>query len=214
MKQFQVSVAALILLSGNMAWAHTQADFYSRGHWPTTDRWIEYYLSTDNNWGSGWISAIDVADSKWSDIDGSDGFYFDRQAEQHDWVTCLNIFNEDSVVERYDFPDSALAEAQLCPGDPLSRFRIAFNTDYTWYFTAGNDNQNNTISARGAGAHEFGHVTGFWEHLTDQCSTANNGQDFHTMCQGPPNGSDWDSEWRKATLETHDIHTFVNAYPP
>lgn len=64
-------------------------------------------------------------------------------------------------------------------------------------------------------AHEFGHATGVWEHLTGTtlCSTAGSGVYFHTMCRGQPSGSDWDSEWRKSSLETHDVHTFENAYP-
>ena len=89
-------------------------------------------------------------------------------------------------------------------------FSIVFNTSVNFYNGTGTP-MTNQSDLLGTATHEFGHAAGMGHFADSDVSTCNPGGGRHydnTMCQYLPSGY---VTWR--TLELHDRHTFLSAYP-
>ena len=152
------------------------------------------------------------SDSHWSNIDGGDGFYFDRLGTE-EWDTCFGI-DRDNVVSKEDLDDGVIGSTQRCtsPGH-MERFHLKINShDLDFFWGSGSSYPSGEYSARGILTHEFGHASGWDEHWGDTGDNQlcpSNSTDKHTMCASTSPST----SWSLASLETHDIHTFENAYP-
>jgi hypothetical protein len=76
------------------------------------------------------------------------------------------------------------------------------------------------LDLEGLATHEFGHVVGGWTESTDEghfdnstnpnlCGSGVSDSDKHTMCTNLGSGLE---SWYKRSLQTHDTHTFQDAY--
>jgi hypothetical protein len=163
-----------------------------------------------------------AGDDRWSSISGSDELNMAQSQIERTWSGDSNECSTPryAVIDRnyqdgpFTQPGPAgdqLAETTYClnNSDRIVEFYLKFDREEPWYFTAGNDDQNNTVSARAIAAHEFGHAAGFYPHFgasdTSTCDVPLS--DIHTMCPGSA-WTDYDDSWRVFTLEPHDLHEF------
>ena len=145
--------------------------------------------------------------------------YFDRIGVD-DWDTCFGL-DRDNVVSKSDLGSAEYGHTLVCPSASTNaeRFHLELNSvDFDFYWGSGSDYPNGEAHARGILTHEFGHAAGGWldpfvghwdqEGQVNLCQH-NSSVEFHTMCSGVSKAN----SWKQATLESHDVHTFENAYP-
>jgi hypothetical protein len=215
-----VLAGGLVLGSVVSAHGHNPPDTWYDATWngsnANDDRRVEYYLDSGDNWPTGHVTAVEVSDAKWSDIDPTDGFTFVRQAGFDDWDTCFGI-DRDNVVSKDNLDQEWYGQTTRCQSisTNMERFHIRLNTtDYSFYWGSGSAYPDDEVHARGVLTHEFGHASGWDGSHWNQSGYPNlcehdSSVPFHTMCSSVNKQRSW--KW--ATLEAHDEHTFENAYP-
>jgi hypothetical protein len=126
--------------------------------------------------------------------------------------------------------NTVFAATTLCegPNGGAHDFQTGFNSNpptwWSWYKNTGNP-ASDEKDAWGTASHEFGHDVGYWRgdgHFAesdDACPGINDLGNRNTMCTAALNAQgniDKDVElgttWKRS-LESHDKHTFQNAYP-
>jgi hypothetical protein len=204
------------------ALAHNGGSFFPlpwNGDDQDDDGWVEYKLDSNDSWPASHITAVDVADAKWSDIDTDDAFVFDRIGYD-DWDTCFGL-ERDNVVSKSNLGSGEYGHTTVCPSASTNaeRFHLELNTaDFNYFWGSGSEYLSGEVHARGILADEFGHAAGGWldpfvghwdeEGYANLCQHSGS-VEFHTMCSGVSRAN----SWKQATLEQHDVHTFENAYP-
>jgi hypothetical protein len=227
---------AFILIQGLPALAHNEDLFWSGLEWWTEDRNTtrQYYEFTEQVPGdSNGAFADRVAEGaqKWNaiDINGPDNHFVRNGvvANYGPFGGCSTIADWKNGIHYREIPDNPAARTRLCRDtsvfgtDRIRWFQVIFDPDYTFYTgdtIGGLDSGERDLE--GLSAHEFGHAVGGWLESSDNyhfesprdgtiCDPPYTSK--HTMCASFPTGSD---SYYRRTLETHDIHTYVQRYAP
>jgi hypothetical protein len=156
--------------------------------------------------------------NKWGAVGGSP-FDFDLGADEtgfnYDNPGCTGGVGAQQTVhwEPMDI-GSFVAEVTVCPsGGDLVNFKMGFDTDSSCDWSVDGTPAGGECDLQSFAAHEFGHATGGWldwatGHWSESSNPCPTGSSRHTMCRSVPNGSTY-----MRSLEEHDEHTLVNAYP-
>jgi hypothetical protein len=130
----------------------------------------------------------------------------------HPYTPC--DANHSNMHYRNMFADTGVAGllgiVSRCVGPfaSIARWSTVINNQVNWY-TGDGDVPNNQFDVRSVVTHEAVHTTGWNGHFQQPGPLCPDGADTPTMCEAYP------ENFRKAfrTLEEHDRHTIVNAYP-
>jgi len=88
----------------------------------------------------------------------------------------------------------------------LRTFKMNLDDSENWYTGTGSP-PGNQIDVQSVATHEFGHAAGA-QHFPNNNQVCPNNSTMETMCPFYTAGTGW-----LASLESHDEHTFSNAYP-
>lgn len=215
-----------LTLSGIMpgvASGHTGTVYYGP-LWPS-GKDVRYGYESGFPFGA-YRSRVANGDDQWSSIGGAaepdflatlpDGNYGQPQ------TPCARTSYTGAIYWRdLDYISSGvLGVTRICYfQSTIFSFSIEFDNDRTWYNGTG-DAPDGFLFGIGAemdfwsvATHEWGHVTGFIEgpnldgHFPESSSLCPEDNGRHTMCPAIEIGTEM-----MRTLNTHDAHTFTNAY--
>ncbi len=188
--------------------AHTAVTYFPRT-WDSDPSYAFGQLEAPFN-TTGAKYAIHSGDNPWNGVYGSTlDFRWSGKENPHVFWQgsgCATAPSNGLWIITDDLPNLA-TESTCVSGDTIIRSVIRFdNVGTTWYMGVDSSVPSGQIDLRSVAVHEFGHSAGFAGHFTETsiCS----GSTRQTMCQGTPAGTSY-----RRTLETHDKHTFVSAYP-
>lgn len=195
--------------------AHPFGDWYDE-LWSGASPNVHWKFTQEVN-GAAKRDSIGIGANNWDNA-GTAHFVFTNDTPDHadigfDSRTCAQGF--DNTVHWEPISGGALAKARLCTsGNNVVDFMIGFDSGENW--NTGSDAPGpNEQDLRAVATHEFGHATGGWvtpgtkghwdEGGEGQLCHDDSGK--HTMCSTITTEEMW-----QRTLETHDQHTFANAY--
>jgi len=198
-------VLNMVALPGSLA--HLPSQFYD-GRWEKTT--VNYHFSLGFPSDPALRDRVHDGAKQWNAL--APDLRFDRQPDD---VAADAFFDCPSDANTIRFPSldgrgETLGEIWLCPppgGNKINRFKLRLDSDEDWYKGTG-DPPSTELDAWSVTAHEFGHATGWIGHFGENSDQCPGGSQSHTMCRFYDYGLRW-----MRSLETHDRHTFVDAYP-
>lgn len=188
--------------------AHPASDFYSY-KWPSTDRNVDWSFDQEFPTDGKRDRAKDGA-QQWNNV----GTTMTFNKLSGDWGgyaadVCPTQEQKDGLHwGTIDGGGGTLARTYRCvSGSNLHSFQIKYDQAENWHGGT-TDPGPNEADFWSVSAHEFGHATGWNGHFSGTSSYCNaNSTDHHTLCPTTYLGTKWDR-----SLNTHDVHTFDNAY--
>lgn len=154
--------------------------------------------------------SIHTGDNEWDFTNGSSLDFYWNYVEDSSvvWLggACTTVPSNGQIwIMTYSL--SGLASENTCTsGSQITKSTIRLDdTRSNWYTGSSTSVPSGKYDLRSVITHEFGHAGGF-AHLSG--STICSGSTRQTMCSGGlPTGTSY-----KRSLESHDKHTFANAY--
>ena len=222
---FLSSVAGCVLFLGMSASAHCGKNCtFEATHYPT--RWKSghhtglnvTYRMTSSVPPAWFRDRITEAMSTWTAMSPSMGF--EKLAEVSTFTrNCPNSSYHGIFYEGISDPD-VWARANQCEHtgtDTLHEFHIMFDSsDRSWYTGTTTSIPTGEVDLKGTATHEAGHATGFHgPHSSGHFDPTATICDWYsstrqTMCPTSSKSNSW--WWRSP--ESHDTHTFEDAYIP
>lgn len=186
----------------------------------------------DNNVpsGTGFRDQVKFGIGRWDDGAGGQApnFIYDGETTgTNDWNPCTGETSRIYVYEDLGWflgagHEQVLGATQRCTAGPptgtqyYSKFQITFETTAEWgtgtgWYTGDGTPGNRQWDLRSIAAHEAGHAAGFGGHFEsgELCPNPAQAGVTETMCGGDP---DLVGTTMLRSLETHDLHTYANAY--
>ena len=201
-----VVAAALWAAVATPASAHSVSNFYPR-RWPVTKVTYGHTPSVP----SSFRPIVEKAAKKWTRLDATlDLAHGSDYSSNYDWATCSGR-NGIHVDDRGDLGSrgGVLALTVVCystSSNQLTSANIAFDSTENWYVGTKSP-ASNQMDLFSVAVHEFGHFTGFAGHFDSGESICANNKSVQTMCPAYTVGTKW-----QRSLESHDQHTFLDAY--
>lgn len=199
--------------------AHAAGFFYVAGKWPASQS-VSYGLSAGFPGDSEWSGRVYDGKQSWNNVAGANEprFYWllaDYQFYGSWNQPCgLTSGNYTAIVFHQDLDSigtNVRGYSQACnSGSNRLKETLAFDSTGTSWYTGVGATTGGWMDLWSATAHEWGHATGFQNHLTEgEAGICPLGSDpaRHTMCPSIYAGT-----WQMRDANTHDIHTFTAAY--
>lgn len=181
---------------------------------------LQYWLDGTASYRAATESDIVHAAGQWNSVPNADWDFLSFSGFNNNIVyttPCTTGANLTTTVVSSS-QAGGLADAPVCGGQnnaAITRGVVRLSIRSDWK-KGGGSVPSNKYDLRGVLVHELGHVTGFGQHAkTDHfveadtpCAAGAFDPSYATMCAFVGIGTD-----HTRTLETHDEHTFKNAYP-
>lgn len=207
--------AVVVLLPAVSADAHTASDWFP-DEWGIVNRSAVQIVWADTDFlvgGSGETARDRIKDgaAQWNNLD-SDFAFVATGAYNFTLSTnpCNNGVNQNAYFWRNFTGGSTLAQTTRCigpNGTAIISYVVEFASDHEWYTGTGGP-PSDKFDVWSVASHEQGHAAGFAGHWTGSgAADCSSGAGRETMCSGTSAGTTM-----KRSLETHDSHTFENAY--
>jgi hypothetical protein len=190
--------------------AHPQGDFYEN-KW-IRDRSVDW-MFTDTFPSNAWRDRVNDADGPWNAVGTS--MHFVKQPEVNDFnaLNCPSSYQKNGIhigpIDGTPINDNTLARTYRCIFSGTNEwysFQIKFDVEEPWYTGASTPPPAFAFDLQAVATHEFGHATGFTGHFGGGSSYCTE-TPKQTMCPTLAKGKAY-----PRSLETHDKHTFQNAY--
>lgn len=220
---FGSRVLSLVLVTVGLVGGLLLGAWPVRAHEPTmySAKWAldtKYHIgNTSVESHSGVRASMSFASARWNEVTGA---WLDTSLGQDDDSIAYVESPCDAptggvwtFATTIDGPGGTIASAARCVvvADTayITRARIRFDVAEKWHWSSGSVPDTDEFDGPATATHEMGHALGFsghWSRPSTQCAETISTTD-HTMCSGTRPGL-----WHKRTLESHDSHTFANAY--
>lgn len=224
------------MLAGRPAAAHDPTLFYE-SHWGSGDLPSITYKFNQNypSVPAGYRNRVLNADSEWDTVQGA-VFFFQWQSGDstlafQSGCTTYEDLAYNGIVWYRD-PGNFYGFVSLCvTGTTIDFFEFQVDNDQSWYTGTGSPS-GTQVDLQHIVTHELGHATGGWTDASQNGHFNNDNmcpfdppppewlplvQQWQTMCDtqdalDPDGGSTEYGNTFRRSLETHDIHTFDDAY--
>ncbi len=210
--------------SAGVANAHSAATWYPSVWGPGSLTDINFKYNDQFPTGA-WRNRIEDAVTKWNDVQPNQISFqsLPNDNSKNYSADCSHYSQEEDVVYYLDFGQSFYGWSPACylANGNIKQFVMVFNSYWNWNRQT-SDPGNTEIDALSTAVHEFGHAGGFYGHFSDTSAGGTcplgDYSGWQTMCDSVGNltgGTDNElgKKFRR-TLESHDEHTFDNAYGP
>lgn len=199
--------------------AHPAGFYYVAGKWPTGQN-VSYGLAAGFPGDSNWTGRVYDAKQGWNQWAGAAEPKFlwvlaDYQFYGYWNQPCgLSSGNYTAIVFHQDLDSigtSVRGYSQACnSGSHRLKETLAFDSTGTFWYIGTGQTTSGWMDLWSAAAHEWGHATGFQNHLADgEAGVCPAWEQVvrHTMCPQIFPGT-----WPMRDPNTHDVHTFQGAY--
>jgi hypothetical protein len=203
------------MLASASSEAHPAGDFYA--HWyKQADRNVTWHFKENIAQPSAIRDRIVEGSQAWNQTNADMSFDKEPDVSNVFWGDCPA--SGKSVIFWVSIDGAGgtyYAEAHWCDyaGENfIKTFQIRFDKDEAWYTGESTPPPGNNLDFQAVATHEFGHATGFGfgPNIPNHFNTVDCfDSPYQTMC-----GTLLPGYAYPRTLESHDVHTFKNRYPP
>lgn len=218
----------LVLRSAEPAVAHEASWFDPT--WTQGGTVNVYYNDDDSFWGQTKRNRITAAITTWNELNMRGDtlgptFVWQQVSTQSAGIsgTCSPNDPARIIIDAVDLPYTVYGDTDVYDW-PCVYLKITHSSELpvgvSWYESnCGDSGGSNDLSLCGTLVHELGHAHGMvaggahgphFPNSDDACPNNSPGT-YSTMCSGAD--ITIGQVWQLASLESHDIHTYANAYP-
>jgi hypothetical protein len=194
---------------------------YWAAFWPTSgsQNEIAYDMTIGVPGGLGSSEHDHIAEGGKAWNQETDEILFKRSGDEVSNFPASNCDSHQSAIHYDEIYGTAVGTTIICgTGSTITGFQLTLDSLVPWWWSDATV-PNNYFDAQAVATHEFGHAAGGWTNGTPErhfdennnaalCGESVPNSDYHTMCAENRKGT---NHWR--SLESHDRHTFTDAYP-